>query len=180
MRYLRLINIFLLFTLLSTSCAKKNYVNVNHYKPLLHTSINKTEKYNLSFVFRGNTTSGTLISKKMEDGEVRIIAVTLFGLSLFDFGLTKEKMCIYNCIEPLNKKKVLKLLENDFRLLFTDDDRIRKIAKIENKLKFATNNFLARTVITAFPADSLDRVKIVHPMIGLTINLELIKDGDIK
>lgn len=109
--------------------------------------------------------------------EIRIVATTLFGMSLFDFGLRKDSMHVYNCIEPLKKKKALRILEKDFRLLFTDDKRIEKVEKTENKLNFVTGKFMSRTVVSVSSPDSLNNVEIRHPWIKLTLNLEKIDNG---
>ena len=89
-------------------------------------------------------------------------------------------MHVYNCIEPLKKNNTLKLLESDFQLLFTDDDRIKKLEQKENCLKFSTGTFFSKTVISASPIDSLDKVEIRHPWIRLTLNLDRINNEGIE
>ena len=53
--------------------------------------------------------SGMLIVRRMPDNEIRIVASTYFGLSLFDFSLRNDQFTVNSCIEPMNKEKELKL-----------------------------------------------------------------------
>lgn len=61
----------------------------------------------------------------MPDNEIRIVASTYFGLSLFDFSLRNDQFTVNSCIEPMKKEKVLKLLEMDFRRLFLSEKGTR-------------------------------------------------------
>ena len=58
--------------------------------------------------------SGMLIVRRMPDNEIRIVASTYFGLSLFDFSLRNDQFTVNSCIEPMKKEKVLKLLVCQF------------------------------------------------------------------
>lgn len=176
----RLISFTLLLSVILTACGTRQSVVSNPTLPVLQTDSIESSKYALSFVFKGNITAGTLITKKMDREEIRIFALTLFGMSLFDFGLKEKEMVVYSCIEPLRQKKVLKILENDFRLLFTEDRRIKKMKEKENRLTFAANRFFLRTLVTASPADRINAVEIKHPWIGLTINLNRINNEHSK
>lgn len=63
----------------------------------------------------------------MPDNEIRIVASTYFGLSLFDFSLRNDQFTVNSCIEPMKKENVLKLLEMEFRRLFLSgkDTRVK-------------------------------------------------------
>lgn len=69
--------------------------------------------------------SGLLIVRKLPDNEIRILASTYFGLSLFDFSLRENEFHVNSCIEPMKKKKMLLLLETDFKNLFLSGKNIR-------------------------------------------------------
>ena len=62
--------------------------------------------------------SGLLIVRKLPDNEIRILASTYFGLSLFDFSLRKNEFHVNSCIEPMKKKKMLLLLKQTLRIYF--------------------------------------------------------------
>jgi len=105
--------------------------------------------------FMKHHASGMLIVRRMPDDEIRIVASTCFGLSLFDFSLRGDRFTVNSCIEPLKREKALKLLEMDFKRLFMSGKGIR--AK-RNK-------------------DGTAQRIIKHPWIRLTIRLdELNKD----
>ena len=86
-----------------------------------------SQKYNIQLDFMKHHMSGMLIVRRMPDNEIRIVASTYFGLSLFDFSLRNDQFTVNSCIEPMKKEKVLKLLEMDFRRLFLSgkDTRVK-------------------------------------------------------
>lgn len=64
-----------------------------------------------------------LIVRQMPDNEIRILGSTYFGLSLFDFSLHCDTFIVNSCIEPMRKKKMLKILETDFKNLFLKSEK---------------------------------------------------------
>ena len=110
----------------------------------------------------------------MSDDEIRILASTYFGLSLFDFSLRGDSLHVNSCIEPMQKEKVLKLLEMDFKHLFLSSKDIR--------VKEKSNTFETRISGKGFGKSILSisgetkgvpkQVKIKHPWIRLTIQLD--------
>jgi len=85
----------------------------------------KLAKIQYQLDFMKHHMSGMLIVRRMPDNEIRIVASTYFGLSLFDFSLRNDQFTVNSCIEPMKKEKVLKLLEMDFRRLFLSGKDIR-------------------------------------------------------
>ena len=107
-----LIVIFLL--ILSASCAPKYYPAGI---PVLESK-RELSKYNMELRYGKNEMSGLLLFRTDEEGEIVIHGSTLFGLTIFSFGINGDKWKIYSCIDPLKGKKMQKLLEKDFRKLF--------------------------------------------------------------
>lgn len=173
--FFRLISIALLFCL--SSCSSKMYSPGVGGKPLVEID-SKGQKYNLSLNFRKTNLSGFLIVRKMETNEIRIVGVTQFGLSLFDFGILDDKWQVYSCIEPMNKKKVLNLLESDFKILFSSKAEVRKIEKEKDYTKYIKGRAFTKNVTKIF--DETQDIEIKHSWIGLTIKLERLNEHDIK
>lgn len=175
----RLISL-LSFLLLLISCSPKTYPPKVQEYPLINVD-NKAQKYNLQLDFMRKHFNGILAIRKMEDKEIRIIAVTPFGLSLFDFGLKEnEEWTVYSCIEPMRKDKFLKILERDFKLLLLPERNFEKAETKDNYTKFAIGKGFSKSTIFVSPAkENIDNIKIKHAWwLGLTITLDKIKKQD--
>ena len=111
----------------------------------------------------------------MPDNEIRIVASTYFGLSLFDFSLHDDQFNVNSCIEPMKKEKVLKLLEMDFRRLFLNGKDVRVKATEDNatQKRISGKGFGKSVVyITGDTPGDPAQIKIKHPWIRLTIRLD--------
>ena len=119
--------------------------------------------------------SGMLIVRRMPDNEIRIVASTYFGLSLFDFSLRNDQFTVNSCIEPMKKEKVLKLLEMDFRRLFLSgkDTRVKATKDSATEKRTSGKGFGKSVVyITGDTPGDPAQIKIKHPWIRLTIRLD--------
>ena len=120
-----LLNSLLLLMLLS-SCSPgilKNYrkkstssLSRNDFYPFF-PSADSTLLFNMQIDFRKNHFSGFLIIKSTEPDVYRIGFATHFGMSVFDLEFDRGSFKVNYCMEALNKKNVIRLLENDFRIL---------------------------------------------------------------
>jgi hypothetical protein len=86
--------------------------------PIALTEGQPSQKYNFQLDFLKHHFSGLLMARRMSAGEIRIVMSTYFGLTLFDVSFVGAEFRVNNCVEPLRRKKMLKLLEADFRRLF--------------------------------------------------------------
>jgi hypothetical protein len=74
--------------------------------------------FNMQIDFRKNHFSGMLVVKCVEENRFETVFNTWFGVNVFDFEFNGEAFHINNCMESLNKKKVVQTLENDLKILF--------------------------------------------------------------
>ena len=128
----------LLFLLLFSSCSPgilKNFrktdsfsVNRVDFYPFF-PSADTTHLFNMQIDFRKNHFSGLLLIKSVQPDVYAIVFTTHFGMSVFDLEFDKGEFRVNYCIEALNKKNVVRLLENDFRILL--------FLNIENDQKFS-------------------------------------------
>lgn len=171
-----MIRYFLFFSILIciglTSCSKKLYPTGTENHALINVD-NTVQKYNLKMDIRKNHMSGILAVRKMDSGEIRIVGVTQFGLSLFDFGLQGENWQVHSCIEPMRNKRFLNLLESDFKLLFLPDRKVKKIEQKDDYTKYIIGKWFTKSE-TKIYTDTED-IEIKHPWINISIELEKIE-----
>ena len=142
-----LLNSLLLLLLLS-SCSPRILKDFRKTESLLveradfypfFPSADTTHLFNMQIDFRKNHFSGLLLIKSLQPDVYRIVFNTHFGMSVFDFEFDKSDFRVHYCMEALNKKNVITLLENDFRtLLFLNLETDRNFPKIYSNEKNPT------------------------------------------
>lgn len=158
-----------------TSCSPKISGEGVVLPPVIETVAgNNSQKYNIQLDFMKHHFSGMLIVRRMSDNEIRILASTYFGLSLFDFSLRGDTFSINSCIEPMRKEKVLKLLETDFKQLFLNSSRVRLKDQSSTFEKRVSGKGFGKSVVSISGETKGNpmQVKIKHPWIRLTICLD--------
>ena len=123
----------------------------------------------------GSTVPPAIELTQGESSQIRIVASTYFGLSLFDFSLRNDQFTVNSCIEPMKKEKVLKLLEMDFRRLFLSgkDTRVKATKDSATEKRTSGKGFGKSVVyITGNTPGDPAQIKIKHPWIRLTIRLD--------
>ena len=109
-RSLRFVSLTVLLFLgiqVQTSCSPRISGEGSTMPPIIElTQGEGSQKYNIQLDFMKHHMSGMLIVRRMPDNEIRIVASTYFGLSLFDFSLRDDQFNVNSCIEPMKKEKV--------------------------------------------------------------------------
>lgn len=165
---------------LLTSCASPKVVEGDayiHSAPIIRAQ-EFSQKYNMQLDFMKHHFSGMLIVRELPDNEIRILASTYFGLSLFDFSLRNEEFQVNSCIEPMKKKKILQLLETDFKNLFLNGKNIRIKKKNSTFEKRVTGSGFGKSVfyLSEFVSGHPEQIKIRHPWLRLSIQLDKLKE----
>lgn len=79
----------------------------------------QTAFYSIELNMHNNVVNGLMMVEPDEKGDdVRIVCTSVFGTTLLDASINEKGMKIYSCIDQLKHKKVLRLLEKDFKTLF--------------------------------------------------------------
>ena len=174
--FANLISVLCLFA----SCASSKVVEGDgtvHAAPIIRAS-EFSQKYNMQLDFMKHHFSGLLIVKELPDHEIRILASTYFGLSLFDFSLRENEFHVNSCIEPMKKKKILRLLETDFKNLFLNGKNIRIKKKNSTFEKRVTGRGFGKSVfyLSEFISGHPEQIKIKHPWLRLSIQLDKLKE----
>jgi len=65
----------------------------------------------------GYSISGILIVKKFSDGFYKVGFLDQIGIVLFSFEISRDEFNLIYCIEQLNNKNMIKVLETDLRII---------------------------------------------------------------
>ena len=165
--------ILLVFCFTGSSCSSGRK-NSKAELPEIITTDSLSRKYNLQLDFMKHHFSGMLVARRMNSDEIRLIFTTYFGLSVFDFSLKNDSLHINSCIEPMRKKKVIKLLERDFKLLFLPSAHTKVKEKNTTFEKRTNGSGLGKAIISLseFQEREPQRIEIKHPWIRLKIQLD--------
>lgn len=148
-RFLQYVSLLMLAVAAAGCASGKKSVETNRPAVVLGDSV--SQRFNLQIDFMKHHFSGMLIARRMGDEEIRLLFTSYFGLSIFDFSLRGDSLHVNSCIEPMRKKKILRLLEADFTRIFLTGRKLR----IREK-----NAIFER------------RIQIKHPWIRLKIQLD--------
>lgn len=88
--------------------------------------------------------TGLFIAKKIDKTSHRVVLTSDFGNTLLDFTITENDFKVNYVLDDLNKKPLIKMFENDFRILLQSEiQTIRKSnfeTEINYYLKYGNNN----------------------------------------
>ncbi len=90
-------------------------------------SLQESRYYTAQIDYKNNSMVGVLGMTEETPGHYRMVMMTTFGMTLFDFTISKTEFIVNSCIEQMNKKMVLKILEKDFRSIL--------MLNLKNKIK---------------------------------------------
>lgn len=169
----------LLIILLSLSCSHKISEKAVSLPPIVKLD-SLSQKYNIQIDFMKHHFSGLLIVRKMDDHEIRILSSSYFGMSLFDFSFQNDKFIINSCLEPLRKKKILNLLEMDFKNVFLTGKNSKRKEKSAIFEKRTSGKGFGKSVFYSsdFSGEAPNRIKIRHPWMRLTIQLDKLNENN--
>jgi hypothetical protein len=88
--------------------------------------------------FFGKHNSGILTIKSTDTLTKRMVFTTHTGFKIFDFKIIKDSMILVDCIAPLKKKKILKILTTDLRYLAAISPNDKFVIKLKDKTSFIT------------------------------------------
>lgn len=178
-RFLKLISLTLLVFVLA-SCSKKVLPSQTANYPIIHVN-EDIQRWNMKIDFGKHHFSGMIILRQMQNQEIRILFTSHFGLSVFDLGMKGDEWIIYSCVEPMRDKRIQNLLKNDFRLLFLPDRKFRKTIHTSEYTEYTAGRFMGKTRIKVnkTTAEKPKDIKIEHPWLNLTLELEQIPNKNV-
>ena len=197
--------------LLLLSC-KTNFVPENVERTVIQKKIISNEYFSslkTDYIYKaqieiyGNTLSGLLIIKKINEKTHRLLMTTDFGNKLLDVEIADNIFKINYITDNLNRKIVLKVLEQDFKILLRKDYEIKQSWANTNELVLESQEgkngyflylnpkteLLEKIVVIKSDKEQInftfgaktpilaDKISIVHQDIKLKINLNQIADN---
>tara|TARA_R110000787_G_scaffold183014_3_gene295029 strand:- start:17880 stop:18500 length:621 start_codon:yes stop_codon:yes gene_type:complete len=127
MRYLPISILFLLITSCSLQTTK-NLIVIDASKIEVEnpyfSNTNTDYVYKAKIDIYGKNFGGILIIKKTEDNSHRVVFMTEFGNKLFDFLFENDRVIKNFIIEELDKKFIVNTLQNDFKLLVSQKNKV--------------------------------------------------------
>lgn len=169
----RLISLCSILLLMLSSCSSK-VIPIGQGNPPLLGVDSEMQKFNMQLSFKKRSFSGMLIVQRRADCEIRMVASTYFGPTLFDFGLRDGQFIVYSCVELLQNHRVIQLFENDFKKLFLPDQKFRKTKACDEYNEKVSGRNFGKSVfqVHKIQGQNTKKVAIRHPWIGIAINLE--------
>ncbi len=200
--------ISLLATVVLTSCSLKTTEGL---RQVPFTKIEVENPYfsnaEIDYVYKakievyGKNFGGILIIKKIAAESHRVVFTTEFGSKLFDFQFEGDTFTKNFVVEDLDKKLVINILKDDFKLLVNEKTKILEVYESENQRIYKTHNDerfnfyfinagtgqLQKIVNTSKTKEKMeidfmssdgkiaDTIAIKHSNIKLTIDLEKFK-----
>jgi hypothetical protein len=205
---IRFLAISLLATVVLTSCSLKTTEGL---RQVPFTKIEVENPYfsnaEIDYVYKakievyGKNFGGILIIKKIAAESHRVVFTTEFGSKLFDFQFEDDTFTKNFVVEELDKKFIINILKDDFKLLVNEKTKILEVYESENQRIYKTHNDerfnfyfinagtgqLQKIVNTSKTKEKMeidftssdgkiaDTIAIKHSNIKLTIDLEKFK-----
>lgn len=116
----------------------------------------------------------------MADDEIRLLFSTYFGLSIFDFSLRGDSLHVNSCVEPMRKKKILRILEQDFKQVFLPNQKVHIKEKSSIFEKRISGKGMGKAVIslTEFSDNQPKRIQIKHSWIRLKFQFDKLETNN--
>ena len=172
------------------------------WNPVFDSSFSKG-LYKATMDIGKNHLTGFIFVKKISDTSYRVLFNNEIGMTYFDLEFFPGVFVVHSCFPSMDRKSLLKLLGNDFGILFFTDHGIRKIVQVKhdvrgersykmtsgtgrwqlraadplNSLIFigSLHKFISRTRIQLdHSGGSAAGITISNPMLRLTITLKMI------
>jgi hypothetical protein len=175
---------------------------IREWKPVFDTGFSKG-LFRTAMDIGKNHLTGFIFIKKVSDTSFRVLFSNEIGMKFFDLEFFPSAFIVHYCFPSLDRKSLLKLLENDFRIVFFTGTGIKKMKKskgekedtviytvksdsgkwnihVSDAMKEiifigSSGRFISKTRINLGYSDgSLSEINISNPLIRLIITMNLI------
>jgi len=142
---IRLLAISFLFIVAFASCSLKTteglrQVRFNEYaiENLYFSNFEIDYVYKAKIAVYGKNFGGILIIKKLGIENHRVVFTTEFGSKLFDFQFEGDTFTKNFIVEELDKKFIINILKDDFKLLVKESATVLEVFEAENQRIYKT------------------------------------------
>jgi hypothetical protein len=112
---------------------KGNVSGQGPYTTAIFDSLFEKALYKGSLDISKHHLSGLFYLKRVSGSSVRILFSNELGMNFFDLELKGDKFIVHSCFPSLDRASLLKLLENDFRLLLVPDTTVIRMKRGRSK-----------------------------------------------
>lgn len=153
--------------------------------------------YKANMAIYGRQSGGIVIIKKIDNNFHRVVFTTDFGNKLLDFEVAADNFKVHFVVDGFNNKRILKVLETDFRLLVQSEYKIYETFTTPNESVYGSkqnrgnvylfenkeDNFLSKIIFTKKSKEKItfgfqnkkdtfaEEIHITHHNIPLEIKL---------
>jgi len=177
-RFFLYVSLFILIGIGVASCSPR--IHQQTVLPEIIVTDSVSQKFNMQLDFMKHHFSGLLMVRRMADDEIRLLFSTYFGLSIFDFSLRGDSLHVNSCVEPMRKKKILRILEQDFKQVFLPNQKVRIKEKSRIFEKRISGKGMGKAVISLneFSDNQPKRIQIKHPWIRLKFQFDKLETNN--
>lgn len=129
MRFLLISSCFILVLSCGSYPKKQDFVKqstvTSTLRNLYFSDPNQDYVYKANIEVYGRSFGGIFIVKKIGIQQHRIVFTTEMGNKLFDFSFVNDSFKVNFIMDELNKKILINILKNDFKVLITDPIKIK-------------------------------------------------------
>lgn len=153
--------------------------------------------YKANMAIFGKQSGGIVVIKKTDENLHRVVFTTDFGNKLLDFEVAADDFKVHFVVDGFNNKRILKVLETDFRLLLQSDYKVSETFTTPNESVYGSkqnrgnvylfenkeDNFLSKIIFTKKSKEKItfgfqnkkdtfaEEIHITHHNIPLEIKL---------
>ena len=146
--------------------------SIRTWKPVFDSSFRKG-LYRATMDIRKNHLTGFIFIKKVSDTSYRVLFNNEIGMTLFDLEFHPGEFVVHNCFPSMDRKSLMQLLENDFRILFFTNHGIKKIVPDkpgkQNERSYKITSSSGRWhLLVSDPSNSLIFIGSLHKFLSKT------------
>jgi hypothetical protein len=135
------------------------------WKPVLPDNFQKG-LFRMTFDISKDHISGFLLIKRTSDSSTSIIFTNEFGICFFNFEFLNDKLVIHSLFPAFDRKSLLKILEQDFRLILGMYTSIKNV-KICESADPAMSTYRVSSAIGTWEYDVFPVTKIIKEIRSL-------------
>ncbi|KAB1069196.1 hypothetical protein F6U93_04535 [Tamlana haliotis] len=135
MRFLSL-SLVLLFVSCASYPEKQQFQSINDQADFHNVYFSNVEKdyvYKASIEVYDKVFGGIFIVKKIDDLHHRVVFTTEMGNKILDFSFDKEAFKVNSILEALDKKILINVLKKDFKVLITENLKLKAAFKSDKQ-----------------------------------------------
>ncbi len=133
----KIIFVLFIFSIFSYSCKTAGFTKIDTHILVMEESalinLQLPILFKTEITILKNSFSGITIIKTLENTNHRVVFINEIGMKFFDFEIGEDTFIVHHIFSSLNKKALLNLFENDFKLMLFKEHKFTKISTYQDK-----------------------------------------------